>query len=77
MDFHILGEVYCGMSDVEDGTWLSFTWQRRGAMDEILVFALCMGYRRLVNFLPVWQGVTPVSQVVRGSLCPQYCQYTV
>lgn len=38
------------MSDVEDGTWLSFTWQGKGGMDEILVFALCMGYKKAYKF---------------------------
>lgn len=35
----------------------------RGGMgvDEILVFAHCVSYKKLRNFLPVWQRVAPVN----------------
>lgn len=45
-------------SEVEDGAWLLFTWgqgEEGRLTDESVVFVVCVGYRGLVHFLPVWQ----------------------
>lgn len=55
-------------SEVEDGAWLLFTWGqgREGwVMDESVVFVICVGYKRLVNFLPVWQRAASGDQLYR------------